>query len=166
MTPSGAASPFRVGIGFDFHRFADSGEIVLGGLTIPDCPALDGHSDADVLIHAAMDAVLGAAGEVDIGTLFPDTDDAFRDACSKNLAKQVTRVIVKDGYDLVNLDAVLVCDRPVISQYRPKIRASLAEAFDIDTSQVNVKGKTREGQAGRGDGVEATVVALLVKRGP
>ncbi|MHC4945443.1 MAG: 2-C-methyl-D-erythritol 2,4-cyclodiphosphate synthase [Planctomycetota bacterium] len=164
MTGSAAAFPFRVGVGYDFHRFGDSGQIVLGGHTIAGCPRLEGHSDADVLIHAAMDAVLGAAGEVDIGTLFPDTDDAYQGARSAELADQVTRILDEDGFEIVNLDAVLVCDQPMISHHRPKIRSGLAEAFGIDTSQVNLKGKSKEGQEGRGHGVEATVVALLKKK--
>jgi 2-C-methyl-D-erythritol 2,4-cyclodiphosphate synthase len=164
MSGSASGFPFRVGVGYDFHRFGDSGEIVLGGHTIPGSPRLEGHSDADALIHAAMDAVLGAAGEVDIGTLFPDTDDAYEGANSAELAGQVARIIDEDGFEIVNLDAVLVCDQPMISHHRPKIRAGLAEAFAIDTSQVNVKGKTKEGQEGRGHGVEAMVVALLKKK--
>lgn len=154
---------FRIGIGYDFHRFSDEGAIVLGGHEIAGCPGLKGHSDADVLIHAAMDAVLGAAGEVDIGTLFPNTDEAFRNARSAELAAQVMGMVGEAGFGIVNLDAVLVCDRPMVAPYRAMIRAGLAEAFGVDTAQVNVKGKTTEGKGS--DGVEATVVALLSKRG-
>jgi len=156
-------SAFRVGVGYDFHAFSRGGTIVLGGHEIAGCPALQGHSDADVLIHAAMDAVLGAAGEVDIGTLFPNTDEAYRNARSAELAGQVLEMVREAGFGIVNLDAVLICDKPLISPYRPKIRAGLAEAFGLDTNQVNVKGKTTEGRGS--SGVEATVVALLVKRG-
>jgi 2-C-methyl-D-erythritol 2,4-cyclodiphosphate synthase len=152
---------FRTGIGFDFHRFSDSGTVVLGGHRIPGCPALSGHSDADVLIHAVMDAVLGAAGEVDIGTLYPDTDEAYRNADSTELARQVVRMVDERGYSIVNIDAVLVCDRPMISTSRPKIRAELAKAFGVETDQVNIKGKTKEDQPGRGDGIEVMAVALL-----
>jgi 2-C-methyl-D-erythritol 2,4-cyclodiphosphate synthase len=152
-------------MGFDFHRFSREGHLKLGGFEIQNCPRLKGHSDADALLHAAMDAVLGAAGEVDIGTLFPDTDEAYANADSRDLVRQAVRLVKEKGFSILNLDAVLVCDKPMIAQYRPKIRASLAEAFGIDTEQVNVKGKTNEGTAGRGDGVEAMVVALLVKGG-
>jgi len=151
----------RTGIGFDFHAFSDTGTIVLGGHRIPGCPALSGHSDADVLIHAVMDAVLGAAGEVDIGTLYPDTDEAFRGADSTELARQVVRMVRERGFAIVNIDAVLICDRPLISAARPGIRAGLAGAFEIETERVNVKGKTREGQPGRGEGVEAMAVVIL-----
>ena len=151
----------RTGIGFDYHAFSGSGTIVLGGHRIPGCPALSGHSDADVLIHAVMDAVLGAAGEVDIGTLYPDTDEAYRGADSTELAQQVVRMVRERGFLIVNIDAVLICDRPLISAARPGIRASLAKAFGIETECVNVKGKTREGQKGRGEGVEAMAVVLL-----
>jgi 2-C-methyl-D-erythritol 2,4-cyclodiphosphate synthase len=151
----------RTGIGFDFHGFSDSGTIVLGGHRIPGCPALDGHSDADVLLHAVMDAVLGAAGEVDIGTLYPDTDEAFRNADSSELAQQVVQMVRERGFTIINIDAVLICDRPLISAARPRIRASLAKAFGVETECVNVKGKTREGQPGRGEGVEAMAVVLL-----
>jgi len=151
----------RTGIGFDFHRFSASGTVVLGGHRIPGCPALIGHSDADVLLHAVIDAVLGAAGEVDLGTLYPDTDEAFRNADSTRLAEQVARLVFEKGFSVVNIDAVLICDRPMISAARPKIRAGLAKAFGIDVERVNVKGKTREGEQGRGDGIEAMAVALL-----
>lgn len=156
-------SSLRTGIGFDFHRFDKQGEIRIGGSTIPGCPGLIGHSDADVLLHAAMDAVLGAAGEVDIGTLFPDTDDAFADADSVDLTKQVMRMVRENGFELVNLDAVLVCDRPKIAANRHKIRSSMAEALGVDISQINVKGKTTEGSPGRGEGVEAMVTVLVEK---
>ncbi len=165
MTPYGAATPMRIGFGFDFHRFSDSGTLVLGGCTFRGFPALYGHSDADVLIHAAMDAILGAAGEVDIGTLFPDTDETYLNACSKDLAKQAVRIVREAGFLIVNFDAVLICDRPMIAPYRPKIRSSMAEAFGIDISQVNVKGKTHEGLTGRGEGIEAMVTALLSRAG-
>ncbi|MBU0753841.1 MAG: 2-C-methyl-D-erythritol 2,4-cyclodiphosphate synthase, partial [Planctomycetes bacterium] len=98
------------------------------------------------------------------GTLFPNSDEAYRGVRSVDLAKQVARIIEENGFSIINLDVVLVCDQPVISQYRPKIRAGLAEAFDIDIAQVNVKGKTREGQQGRGNGVEAIAVALLIRQ--
>lgn len=161
MTPPGSTPAFRVGLGFDFHRFSSEGVLVLGGCTIQGYPALLGHSDADVLLHAAMDAVLGAAGEVDIGTLFPDTDEAYRGASSRDLTAQVVRLVTESGFRLVNLDAVLVCDRPLIAPYRPKIRSAMAESFGVDVSQVNLKGKSREGERGRGDGVEAMATALL-----
>ncbi len=151
----------RVGIGFDFHSFSESGSVVLGGVEVSGCPALIGHSDADVLTHAAMDAVLGAAGEVDIGTLFPDTDESYKDIQSTELARQVARMIREAGFRIVNMDAVLVCDRPSISSNRHKIRSRLAEAFGINASQVNLKGKTSEGIPSRSKGIEATVVVLL-----
>jgi 2-C-methyl-D-erythritol 2,4-cyclodiphosphate synthase len=154
-----------VGLGFDFHRFSDGGTLKLGGYTIEGFPALAGHSDADVLLHAAMDAVLGAAGEVDIGTLFPDTDEAFRGVNSAELACQVARMAREQGFEIVNMDAVLVCDKPMISSHRPKIRSTMAEAFGVQTTQVNLKGKTNEELPGRrGVGIEAMVVALLRKR--
>ncbi len=153
----------RTGIGFDFHRFSTTGTIVLGGHRIDGCPALEGHSDADVLLHAAIDAVLGAAGEVDIGTLYPDTDEAFLNADSSELARQVTRMVQERGFTIVNVDTVLICDRPMISTERPGIRAGLARAFGIDIERVNVKGKTRENEQGRGDGVEAMAVVLLAR---
>lgn len=159
------ASMPSVGLGFDFHRFGEKGTLMLGGHAIEGCPGLAGHSDADVLLHAAMDAVLGAAGEVDIGTLFPDTDEAFRGANSAELARQVTRLVSERGFEIMNLDAVLICDRPMIASHRPKIRATFAEAFGLQTSQVNLKGKTNEELPGRrGEGIEAMVVALLRKR--
>lgn len=165
MTYSGALPSLRVGLGFDFHRFSTEGTLVLGGCPIRGYPGLLGHSDADVLLHAAMDAVLGAVGEVDIGTLFPDSDETYRGASSRDLAAQVTRLVTEAGFRLVNLDCVLVCDRPLIAPYRPKIRSALALCFGVEASQVNLKGKSKEGEPGRGEGVEAMVVALVKQEG-
>lgn len=153
----------RIGIGFDFHRFSESGTIVLGGLEIPGIPALDGFSDADVVIHAVMDAVLGAAGEVDMGTLYPGTDETYKDTRSTELARQVVRMVRERGFSIINIDVVLVCSRPRISTWRPQIRASLARVFGIDASCVNLKGKSADRKSRGGDGVEAMAVALLAR---
>lgn len=155
MTPS----PFRIGLGYDFHRYSKSGEIVLGGVRIPDCCALIGHSDADVLTHAIMDAILGASGERDIGALFPNTDPKYQGACSLNLAKEVVTRITRKGYEIINIDAVLICDQPNILKWKDKIITSLSSALGIQGAQVNLKGKTNEQE--RSSGVAAHAVALI-----
>ncbi len=153
----------RVGIGFDYHPFSDSGILVLGGLEIPGFSALHGFSDGDVLSHALMDAILGAAGEVDRGTLYPDTDETYKETPSIELARQVVRMVRERGFCIVNIDAVLVCTRPRISTWRPRIRTSLARAVGIDTTCVNLKGKSGMKRDRQEDGVEATAVALLAQ---
>lgn len=153
----------RVGLGWDRHRLVEGRRLVLGGLEIPHDRGLAGHSDADVLLHAAMDAVLGAAGEDDIGTLFPDRDPAHAGADSAALVRRVMRRVHARGFQVVSLDAVLVAEQPRIAPHRPAIRARLAALFGTDPQRVNVKAKTAEGigAAGRGEVMEATVVALL-----
>jgi len=151
----------KIGLGYDFHRYSDAGNVVLGGFEIEDSPALIGHSDADVLTHAVMDSILGAAGESDIGELFPDTDETYKGACSVDLAGQVMRMIREKGFEIVNIDAVVICDRPKISKWKLEIRSSLAQALDLNISMINLKGKTNEGLMGRESGVEVQAVALL-----
>ena len=158
----GCAGSLRIGLGWDFHTFAESGTAILAGQPVPGCPALSGHGDADVLSHAVIDAVLGAAGEVDMGTLYPDTDEAFRNTPGIELARQVRRLVGERGFRIVGLDAVLVCNRSVIAAARPMIRAGLAQAFEIDTGRVNVRGRDTAAGRPQGDpGLEALAVALL-----
>lgn len=153
----------RVGIGFDVHRLAPGRDLVLGGVRIPFDLGLDGHSDADVLTHAVIDSLLGAARLGDIGRLFPDSDPAYKGADSIALLKQVGAKLGDAGFRVVNIDAVVAAQRPRISPHADEMSLHIAEALGIDPQDVGVKGKTTEGLGfeGRGEGISAYAVALL-----
>lgn len=149
----------RIGLGFDRHRLVAGRPMILGGVPLPCDRGLLGHSDADALLHAACDAVLGAAGLDDIGSLFPDSDSTFAGADSSALAREVMRRVHERGGVVQSMDAVIVADEPKIGPHRLAIRRSLAQLFGCPLDAVNVKGKTTEG--GDNDRVDCTVVALL-----
>jgi len=158
----------RVGLGVDVHAFAAAEEgrrLVLGGVEIPSDRGLLGHSDADVLAHAISDALLGAAGLEDIGHYFPDTDERYRDADSMELLREVRR-LVGGSWEVANVDAVVVCERPRIKDHRGAMRKNLASALGVEESRVGVRGTTTErlGFAGRGEGIAAQAVCLLERR--
>jgi 2-C-methyl-D-erythritol 2,4-cyclodiphosphate synthase len=157
----------RTGMGFDSHRLEEGRRLVLGGVEIPFDRGLAGHSDADVLTHAVIDALLGAAGLDDIGAHFPDTDERWRDADSLDLLRHV-RVLL-DERDLVlgNLDAVVVCEAPRLGAHRASMRERLAEALGVPVADVNVKFTTGEGMGfvGRGEGIAALATAALTPGG-
>ncbi len=158
----------RVGLGVDAHAFGGIGDgrrLILGGLDIPFDRGLLGHSDADVLAHAVTDALLGAAGLEDIGHYFPDTDEKFEGADSIGLLREVRRT-VGDAWEVANVDAVVICERPKIRDYRDAMRKNLARALEVDFSQVSVRGTTTErlGFTGRGEGIAAQAVCLLQRR--
>jgi 2-C-methyl-D-erythritol 2,4-cyclodiphosphate synthase len=157
-----------VGLGVDAHAFAGADarrRLVLGGVEIPFEKGLLGHSDADVLAHAVTDALLGAAGLEDIGHYFPDTDERYRDADSIELLHEV-RNLVGDSWDIANVDAVVICERPRIRDHRDAMRENLAGALGIEPSRVTVRGTTTErlGFVGRGEGIAAQAVCLLEER--
>lgn len=159
---------FRVGLGVDVHAFAEPDEnrkLILGGVEISAERGLAGHSDADVLAHAITDALLGAAGLEDIGHYFPDTDERYRDADSIELLRRV-RELVEDAWDVANVDAVVICERPKIRDYRDAMKRNLSEALGTDTTRVSVRGTTSErlGFMGRGEGIAAQAVCLLESR--
>ena len=161
----GAALSLRVGLGIDAHAFAREGAgqgLVLGGVEIRHNHGLTGHSDADVLTHAVTDALLGAAGLEDIGHYFPDTDERYREVNSIELLREA-RGIVGESWEIVNVDAVVVCEHPKIRDHRDAIRGNLAGAMGVEPSQVSVRGTTTErlGFAGRGEGIAAQAVCLL-----
>ncbi len=158
---------FRVGLGFDVHRFADGRDLCLGGVKIPHGRGLLGHSDADVLLHAVTDAVLGAAGLGDIGELFPDSDPRYKGIRSTILLEEAMKRIRAAGWHVVNCDAVLVCEEPKILPHRALIRASLAELLGVEEPCVMVKGKTSEklGFTGRGEGMSAQAIVLIEREG-
>lgn len=153
----------RIGNGYDVHRTSVARPLFLGGVCIPEGPGLDGHSDADVVLHALMDALLGATGQSDIGVLFPNTDEKYKGASSADLVRAVMAQL--DGWSVVNADLTLVSERPKVAPYRDEIRASIARLLKIEISRVGFKATTREqlGAIGRGEGMEAYAVVLLKK---
>ena len=158
-----AAESLRVGLGLDAHRFAWERPLIIGGVRIREHDGLAGHSDADVLVHAVIDAPLGAAGMDDIGSLFPDTDPMLAGADSVGLLREVVSRLQQRDCRVVNVDAVVVCEEPRIGPHRGLMRAILADALGVDPVAVNVKGKTTEGMGftGRGEGIAAQAVVLL-----
>lgn len=160
-------STTRIGLGLDAHRFAADRPLVLGGVKLRDKDGLLGHSDADVLVHAIMDALLGAAGMDDIGVLFPDDDPAFRGADSLDLLGAVVGLLSDNGWRLVNVDAVVVCEQPRIAPHREEMRSRLAEALALGVEDVGLRGTTTEGMGftGRGEGIAAQAVALIERKG-
>ena len=156
----------RIGEGWDVHALADGRKLILGGVDIPHTLGLLGHSDADVLLHAITDAVLGAAGLGDIGRHFPDTDAQFKGADSAVLLAEAMRRVRAQGWELVNVDSTIVAQAPKLAPHMPAIRASVAKALGVADDQVNVKAKTAEklGPVGEGKSMEARAVALLMRR--
>lgn len=153
----------RIGLGFDVHAFAAGRQLVLGGVTIPFERGLAGHSDADVLAHALMDAILGAMREGDIGKHFPDTDERYRGISSMELLAHVGGLLREQGYALLDADCVLALEAPRISPYRDEMRATMAAALGVDVGCIGLKATTTEGLGfeGRGEGVSARAVVLL-----
>lgn len=156
---------FRIGQGFDVHAFEEGRPLIIGGITIPHTKGLIGHSDADVLLHTVTDAALGAIGKVDIGTHFPDTDDAFKDADSAILLEKVWAMVKEEGYRLGNIDCTIIAQRPKMAPYIGDIRGRVADLLEADLSQVNVKATTTErlGFPGREEGIAAMATILLMK---
>lgn len=153
----------RIGFGYDVHRFVEGRALRLGGVEIPYEKGLLGHSDADVLIHALIDALFGAAALGDIGTHFPDTDAAYKGVDSRLLLRRAVQEVRDAGYAVQNADMTVVCQAPKLAPYLVSIRESLADLLGVDVSCVSVKGKTEEGLGftGTGDGIKAYAVCLL-----
>ena len=155
----------RIGHGYDVHRLVEGRRLILGGVEIPWEKGLLGHSDADVLVHAVMDALSGAARLGDIGKLFPDTDPAYAGISSVKLLKEVGRLLAEKGFAVVNIDAVLLAQAPKVGPYRVQMAKNLADALGIDPEQINVKATTEVGLGftGDGSGMAAHAVVLLEK---
>ena len=155
---------FRIGHGYDVHRLVENRKLILGGVTVPYERGLLGHSDADVLTHAVMDAVLGAAALGDIGRHFPDTDEAYRGADSIVLAAHVRDLLSARGYRVNNIDATVIAQRPKLAPYIDTMRDNLARVFGVNPDAVNVKATTEEklGFTGSGDGIAAHAVATII----
>ncbi len=155
----------RIGQGYDVHRLAEGCRLVLGGVEIPWEKGLLGHSDADVLVHAVMDALLGAAALGDIGQHFPDTDPAYKGISSIELLKRVGTLLEERGYVIENIDATIIAQRPKLAPYRPQMAANIAQALKLEPSRVSVKATTEEGLGftGTGEGISSQAITLLTE---
>ncbi len=155
----------RVGIGYDVHRLAQGRRLVLGGVEIPYPLGLAGHSDADVLVHAMMDALLGAIGQGDIGKHFPDSDQRYQGISSLRLLERVMQMVREAGYVVGNLDAVVIAQKPKLAKHFPNMIRILAQTMGCDENQINLKATTEEGLGftGREEGIAASAVCLLVE---
>ncbi len=153
----------RIGTGYDVHRLESGYRLIMGGVQIPYEKGLKGHSDADVLLHAVMDALLGAAGLGDIGQHFPDSDEQYRGISSMLLLQQVKQLLDENGLRTGNIDATIIAQKPKMASYLPQMRENIARLLDLDPGRVNIKATTEEGLGftGRGEGIAAQAVCLL-----
>ena len=156
----------RIGMGYDVHKLAEGRKLILGGVEIPWDMGLLGHSDADVLVHAVMDALLGAAGLDDIGKHFPDTDETYRGISSIKLLEQVARLVDQDGYGIGNIDATVIAQKPKLRPYIDQMRATMARALNISEKDINIKATTEEGLGftGQGLGMASQAICLLIEK--
>jgi len=152
---------YRIGIGYDMHRLVSNRKLIIGGVHIPSSKGLSGHSDADVLLHAITDAILGAAGEPDIGELFPDTDARFKGVSSLQLLKSAYSKAKSKSVSIINVDAVIIIEKPKIAKYKNLMRKKVSTVLGIGVDCVNIKAKTREGLSNKA--VEAYAVTLIKK---
>ena len=162
-TPEDLKLENRIGTGFDVHKLVEGRKLILGGVEIPYEKGLDGHSDADVAVHALMDALLGAACMGDIGKLFPDTDKSFKDISSLKLLEEVARRLDAEGYSIVNADITIICQKPKLAPHIEEMRKNICRTLELDLSRLNIKATTTEklGYTGRGEGIASEAVALL-----
>lgn len=156
----------RVGMGYDVHKLTEGRKLILGGVDIPWEKGLLGHSDADVLIHAVMDALLGAAALGDIGKHFPDTDPAYKGISSIKLLVHVAGLLREQGYEIGNIDATVIAQKPKMAPHIPQMRKNMAEALGIPESKINVKATTEEGLGftGSGEGISSQAICLLTEK--
>ena len=164
MNMAAANSSMRVGQGFDVHALVTGRKLIIGGVDIPYEKGLDGHSDADVLLHAITDALFGAAGLGDIGRHFPDTDARYKGADSRELLRECGRKLAAAGFAIVNIDSTIIAQAPKMAPHIPGMQANIAADLGLDVEAVNVKAKTTErlGFTGRGEGIAAEAIALVV----
>lgn len=153
----------RIGLGYDVHRLVEERDLIIGGVTIPYEKGLLGHSDADVLLHAIMDSLLGASALGDIGTHFPDTDERYKGASSIKLLEEVGKLLYKNGFSINNIDSTIIAQRPKMSPHIMNMRENIAKALDIDINKINVKATTEEGLGftGTGEGISSQSICLL-----
>lgn len=156
----------RVGMGYDVHKLAENRKLIIGGMDIPHEKGLLGHSDADVLLHAIMDAMLGAAALGDIGKHFPDTEEAYRGADSRRLLREVKKLIEAEGYQVGNLDATIVAQAPKMRPFIAQMEENIAEDLQIEKSRINVKATTEEGLGftGSREGISSFAICMLVDK--
>ena len=156
----------RIGIGYDVHKLVENRKLIIGGVTIPHEKGLDGHSDADVLVHAIMDSLLGALAKGDIGKFFPDTDMKYKGVDSMLLLKEVASFIDEKGYKIGNIDSVIIAQQPKMAPFIDSMRVRIAQVLEIDVEQVGVKATTTEhlGFEGRKEGISSSSVAILFKK--
>jgi 2-C-methyl-D-erythritol 2,4-cyclodiphosphate synthase len=154
---------YKIGYGFDAHRFSKDAKLIIGGVEIPFEYGLKGHSDADVLSHAICDALLGALGEGDIGSYFPDTDPKYKGMSSLVFLKETVKLLYENGFEIENLDSVIVCEKPKISPHIKQIKETLSEVLGISAKSLGIKATTTDqmGFTGRGEGIAAQAVALI-----
>jgi len=165
MTSSHSSFPFRVGQGYDLHALVPDRDLILGGVNIPHTHGLLGHSDADALLHAITDALLGAAALGDIGRHFPDTDERFKGADSRVLLRATMSLIQAAGYQVGNVDATIICQAPKMAPHIPEMVKIIASDLAVSASHVNIKAKTNEGlgHLGRQEGIAVHAIAMLIK---
>jgi len=158
-------SPYRIGIGFDVHAFADNRKLIIGGVDIPFEKGLAGHSDADVLLHAISDALLGSISAGDIGQHFPDTDPKYKNANSLTLLKHVYELVQRKGYSLGNIDAVITAQRPKLATHIPLMRKNISDILQTEIENISIKATTTEklGFVGREEGLSAFASVLIIK---
>ncbi|NLI89237.1 MAG: 2-C-methyl-D-erythritol 2,4-cyclodiphosphate synthase [Epulopiscium sp.] len=156
----------RVGMSHDVHKLVSGRDLIIGGVTIPYQKGLLGHSDADVLVHAIMDAILGALGQGDIGKHFPDTDPLYKGASSLKLLEHVGEILDGMGYKIGNIDSTIIAQAPKMSPYIEEMRKNIAETLSINISQINIKATTEEGLGftGSGEGISSQAIALIRKK--
>ena len=156
----------RIGIGYDVHKLVENRKLIIGGVTIPHEKGLDGHSDADVLVHAIMDSLLGALAMGDIGKFFPDTDMKYKGVDSMLLLKEVASFIDEKGYKIGNIDSIIIAQQPKMAPFIDSMRVRIAQVLEIDVEQVGVKATTTEhlGFEGRKEGISSSSVAILFKK--
>ncbi len=156
----------RVGMSYDVHKLVEDRDLIIGGINIPYEKGLLGHSDADVLTHAIMDAILGAIGAGDIGKHFPDTDPLYKGVSSLKLLGHVGEILYKSGYEIGNIDSTIIAQKPKMSPYIDQMREKIASVLKIDKNQINIKATTEEGLGftGQGEGISSQAIALVKKR--
>ena len=156
---------FRIGHGFDAHRFCDGSGLWIGGVEIPYTKGLEGHSDADVLIHAICDACLGSVGESDIGSFFPDTDPGYKDISSLKLLAEVSNILKEKKFEIINIDSVIICQKPRLAPYVSSMKEAISAVLKMPESDIGIKATTTEamGFTGREEGIAATAIVLVKK---
>lgn len=153
----------KIGMGYDVHRLVEDRKLILGGVEIPYEKGLLGHSDADVLVHAIMDALLGAMGKGDIGKHFPDTDNKYKSISSLKLMAQVKELLTSEGYSIINIDSTIIAQRPKMANYIEEMRTNIADVLNIEIENINIKATTEEGLGftGEGLGIASQAICLL-----